>query len=328
MWMGQRLQKQLKVEPEITELSEKQRGRPFLISKELESQVKRIIQELRVLATARGVILAKDANLLAESINFSKYWAKRLLSRMGYVKRKATLKVTISSTELESLKVQYLNDIRTVVTLEEIPMELIVNWDQTPIKFVPVSNWTHDKKGTERIQLAGLDDKRQIMATIAGNILGHLLPAQLIYGGKTSACLPKVDFPPKWHINYSSNHWANEETMVAYIHIILLPYVKETRSKLVLGNSHPALAIYDSFKAQFTPRILSILDSNNIYIVGIPPNCTSQLQPMDLSVNKSLKDSLRQSFQEWYAQVHLQLANEGNHEPVDFRLSILKPLSA
>ena len=50
---------------------------------------------------------------------------------------------------------------------------------------------------------------------------------------------------------------------------------------------------------------------------------------MDLSVNKSLKDSLRRCFQEWYAsQVHLQLANRGNHEPVDFRLSILKPLSA
>ena len=46
-------------------------------------------------------------------------------------------------------KLQFLNDIRTIVTLEEIPMELIIHWDQTPIKFIPVSNWTHDKKGTE-----------------------------------------------------------------------------------------------------------------------------------------------------------------------------------
>ena len=49
---------------------------------------------------------------------------------------------------------------------------------------------------------------------------------------------------------------------------------------------------------------------------------------MNLSVNKSLKDILRQSFQEWYAsQIHLQLANGGIHEPVDFCLGILKPLS-
>ena len=50
-----------------------------------------------------------------------------------------------------SLKVQFLNDIRTIVTLKEIPMELIINWDQTPIKFVFVSNSTDDEKGTERI---------------------------------------------------------------------------------------------------------------------------------------------------------------------------------
>ena len=78
---------------------------------------------------------------------------------MSYVKRKVTSKVTISPMELESVKVQILNDIRTIVILKVIPMELIINWDQAPIKFVPVSSWTHDKKGTERIQLAGLDDK-------------------------------------------------------------------------------------------------------------------------------------------------------------------------
>ena len=57
-------------------------------------------------------------------------------------------------------------------------------------------------------------------------------------------------------------------------------------------------------------------------------NCTSHLQPMDLSINKSLKDSLRHSFQEWYARLQLANNNGGNHEPVDFQISILKPLSA
>ena len=76
--------------------------------------------------------------------------------------------------------------------------------------------------------------------------MGKLLPAQLIYGGKTPACLPKVDFPPKWHITYSSNHWANEETMVAYVHSILIPYEEQMHTKVALADSHPALAIYDS----------------------------------------------------------------------------------
>ena len=54
--------------------------------------------------------------------------------------------------------------------------------------------------------------------------------------------------------------------MVAYIHNNYFVAIwGQIRAKLALANSHPALAIYDSFKAQFTPRVLNMLDSNNIY---------------------------------------------------------------
>ena len=55
----------------VSVLSEKSRGRPLLIGSELEEQVKSIVGQLRsswavVRAAARGIILAKDANLLEE----------------------------------------------------------------------------------------------------------------------------------------------------------------------------------------------------------------------------------------------------------------------
>ena len=42
-----------------------------------------------VIATAQGIILSKDANLLS-NIELSKGWAKYLLKQIGFVKRKAT----------------------------------------------------------------------------------------------------------------------------------------------------------------------------------------------------------------------------------------------
>ncbi len=48
-----------------------------------------------------------------------------------------------------------------VVEMEEIPPELIFNWDQTAISIVPGSSWTMELKGTTRI---GISDKRQITA--------------------------------------------------------------------------------------------------------------------------------------------------------------------
>ena len=74
------------------------------------------------------------------------------------------------------------------------------------------------------MEIAGIDDKRQITAVLAGTLAGGFLPAQLIYCGTTAACLPKVEFPDDRQITYTHNHWANEDTMMSYIHNVLLPY--------------------------------------------------------------------------------------------------------
>ena len=75
--------------------------------------------------------------------------------------------------------------------------------------------------------------------------------------------------------------------------------------------------------------MFKLLDSNNIDIVMIPPNCTDRLQPLDVSVNKSVKEFLRQKFHSWYAEsVSTQLNGTKAKEPIDLRLSIVKPLGA
>ena len=70
--------------------------------------------------------------------------------------------------------------------VEGIPPELIFNWDQMAISIFPGSSWTMQLKGTKRIEIVGISDKRQITALFPG----EFLPLQLIYQGKTAACLP------------------------------------------------------------------------------------------------------------------------------------------
>ena len=77
---------------EIEELPQKRRGRPLLLGEEMEAKVKSFIQVIRekgtivnshtVIATARGVVISHDANLLLENggyIEITKSWAQRLL---------------------------------------------------------------------------------------------------------------------------------------------------------------------------------------------------------------------------------------------------------
>ena len=199
----------------VSELPEKKRGRPLLVSEDIEDQVKEYIREIRVsggvvntaitLAAAKGIVLGKVANMLAENggyLDLTRDWAKRLLSRMGLVKCKATTVLKITPKEFADLWEQYLDDIETISKIEAIPKEMIINWDQTAVKYVPVSDWTKEVKGAKRVHIAGTDDKRQLTATLTVTASGEMLPAQMIYGGKTPACLPSIE-----HITFTPNHW-------------------------------------------------------------------------------------------------------------------------
>ena len=55
-----------------------------------------------------------------------------------------------------------MGDVVEAVTMEDIPAELILNWDQTGIKLVPCSSWTMEKQGEKRVEMVGVNDKRQI----------------------------------------------------------------------------------------------------------------------------------------------------------------------
>ena len=98
-----------------------------------------------------------------------KDWAKYLLSKMKFVKRKATTtKSAITVSNFDEIKDNFLMDIKAVVVMEQVPDDMILNWDQTSIKYIPVSNWTMATEGSKRIELIGHDDKQQITPHLPG----------------------------------------------------------------------------------------------------------------------------------------------------------------
>jgi len=181
-----------------------------------------------------------------------------------------------------------------------------------------------EREGTKRVEIVAKDDKSQIMAVFGCSMAGDFLPSQLIYQGKTKRCLPHYSFPGDWHVISTPSHWSNEGTARDYIEKIILPYLRKKRNELKLSDTYPALMIFDNFKAQ---AILKLLDNNYISVVMIPPNCTDRLQPLDISVNKAVKEFLQNEFQEWYAKQVCELLQEAAmKQPVDLRLSIVKSL--
>ena len=259
--------------------------------------------------------------------NLTTDWAKSVLERMRYVKRKACSKAKVDVDHFEELKAEFLLEIKSIVNMDAIPAELVINFDQTALNYVPISHWTMDEEGAKRVEVVAKDDKRQIL--FAGSATGDFLPPQLIYEGKTDRCLPHYKFPETWHVTKTAKHWSNEQTMMDYFNEVILLYIKEKRSLLKLSCDQAALLIFDNFKAQCTSSFLKLIDEHNVNVVLIPPNCTDRLQPLDLSVNKAAKDYLRSQFRQWYAkELCSQLDGHAENKTVDLRLSVLKPLGA
>ena len=96
------------------------------------------------------------------------------------MERRASTKVKISAENFKEIKEQFLFDLKAVVEVEEI---LTIS-SSTGIKLVsstnPVCSWTMEKKGSNRVEIAGIYDKRQITAVFAASLAGDFLPVQLV----------------------------------------------------------------------------------------------------------------------------------------------------
>ena len=89
------------------------------------------------------------------------------------MKRKVTTAKSKQSTkEFAQLKETFLNDVMSTVEMQEIPAELILDWDQMGIKIVPSGTWTMERQGCKCVEAVGVNDKQLITAVFCGSLVG------------------------------------------------------------------------------------------------------------------------------------------------------------
>ena len=140
------------------------RGSQPLLGATLDSVVQEHIQAHRdaggvvnrpiVLSTAYGIIQHRDRSLLKEfggHVELTRGWSQSLMHRMGYVKRKGTQAAHKLPDDFPAQKRNFLQMITNSVNTHGIPAELVINFDQTGVAIVPVSNWTLNKAGAKQV---------------------------------------------------------------------------------------------------------------------------------------------------------------------------------
>ena len=330
---------------------EKKTGRPSILPDDLMEKTIQTIDALRlkgapvssvvVNAVAKGIVIANDRCILTEYggyLTLSNDWARKVLYKMETMGRKMTRRMATTSKApiapgvLKEIKPDFQRKIKQLQSLYEIPYDLILNFDQTPLPYVCSSNHTLHEKGASSVPIVGKGKKKQITGTFTVLKSGNFLPPQLIYEGKTDRCLPKgVAFPEDFDKTYTSNHWSNEEKAIQHVERIVIPYLKKKREELKLPSTQKALLIFDVFKGQTTAAYQEVVESNDCVIVFVPANMTNHFQPLDLTVNGPAKQFLKQKFKSWYATQITKQFNKGKNVydvEVPLKLSALKPIHA
>ena len=169
---------------------------------------------------------------------------------MGFVRRlETTRKVLIPDSLKKELEKSYLHN---------IIKKIFLNLDQTPSKYIPVLNKNMTPKGSKTVPIKGSTEKRIITATFTITLDGHFLPVQLIYGGKTSKSLPRVNFPKSFSLSANPKHYSNEQESIKVLEEIIIPYIKKESEQLGMEKDQAALLIMDVFKGQMTSPVLQV----------------------------------------------------------------------
>ena len=236
------------------------------------------------------------------SLELTEGWARNVLKGMDWVKRKGTTgKVEPCPKFLEEKKFTFQRAISKFVSDHDIPLELVLNLDQTPLSYVSPGKYTLDLKGSKTVPVKGVDDKRQIAATFTVTVSGSFLPIQIINSGNIKRSIPKYDFPSCFDVTFTRNHWSNYEKCVRLFEKIIFPYIKAKKEEIGYPKKQYCLIVMDTFKGQDNAEIKALCLKNDCKLVIVSHNLTNKFQPLDISINQKAKKFILHKFNTWYA---------------------------
>ena len=77
---------------------------------------------------------------------------------------------------------------------------------------------------------------------------------------------------------------------------VFVPYVQSERIKYGLLPTAPAALVVDGHSSRYNPATLSFLKSNHIHLLVLPAHSSHILQPLDLLLNRLVKDKYKKEY--------------------------------
>lgn len=274
----------------------------------LDEEVVNYVREKRKegFPITREVMRMKAVELCREmgiaGFKASKGWCSRMMKRAGLsLRRRTTLAQKLPAEYSEKL----LEFQRYVINLRKEHMYMLGqmgNADETPVYFDMPANVTVNEKGAKSVLVRGTgNEKQRITVMLCVLADGRKLPPYVILRRKS---MPKEKLPTGVIFRCQEKGWMTNELMVDWVKTIW-----NRRPGVLLKKR--GMLVLDSFKGHLTADVKEEITKNNTDLVVIPGGMTSQLQVLDVVVNKPFKDHLRQLYTDWLLKGNHALTPSG-----------------
>ncbi|CAI7759240.1 unnamed protein product [Closterium sp. NIES-54] len=101
--------------------------------------------------------------------------------------------------------------------------------------------------------------------------------------------VPNCEIPERIVVQAQDNGWMDENAVQNCPTKEVLPYLNPQ----CYHNARRAMLVLDSYRGHITHTMLQAYRTHSITLVVIPAGCTSQIQPLDISINQCFKAVVR-----------------------------------
>ena len=192
----------------------------------------------------------------------------------------------------------------------EFPLSCIANMDETPIWADAPSNTTICKTVVKSVPIRTTGhEKNRITVCLAAKADGTKLRPYIVIPGKK---VPRELEQMKSVVVASPNGWMNET--------LTLDWINRVWGNLVFGQKR--FLVWDSFRCHISDQAKAAVARRNTIMGIIPGGCTKFLQPVDVSLNKPVKEGYRECYDEWFAEGVHELTKGGLMKAPAIKLQI------
>jgi hypothetical protein len=167
--------------------------------------------------------------------------------------------------------------------------------DETSLAYDNPRQTTLELKGTKNIAIKTNGyEENTVTAVFAVTASGEKIPPFLIISGthKEHKVPSKIKIPDGIIVKTQKKASNDIALMKMWIETILKPWTE-------LKNKSNYILILDSVALHMNHEVKFELEELNVHPIYIPSGCTSFLQPLDISTNRSFKSIMRTHWEEW-----------------------------